>query len=197
MTFYSIVFGVLFLASANKVWHAILGQSHSGLLQSITLMLLIASDVIYTSHVIEEKNRPYSFNMKLLDLLNFFLLGFALIALDPMGGTDFYDGGGNEGPPQHVGTQMNEPLFWFLVCTYWVILIFWNRSGSIYEGIAEWWAPWIQPIGLLGFFPMLGLACWMPDTVIATILRALIAVGCLMYLLMYKRIIAEKIVRTP
>lgn len=195
MTFYSIIFGVLFLESANKAWHAILGQSHTGLLQSITLMLLIASDVIYTSHVIEEKDRGYSFNMKLFDLLNFFLLGLALIALDPMGDMDFYDRHGNEGPPQHVGTQMNEPLFWGLVCIYWIVLILWNINGRLYKGIAEWWAPWVQPMGLLGFIPMFFCSLVWPDMIFTTILRVLIAIACLMYLITYKRVLADKILQ--
>jgi hypothetical protein len=133
MTFYSIIFGALFLALLREVFVAL--AHNTGLFwEAAILALLVFSDVIYTSHFIEERKRSYTVGMKLLDLFSFLILVCALLVLDP------YDG-------NLVGMSLNSLfgrlfglipwltprlLFWFLLTIYWCSLTLWVRVASVH-----------------------------------------------------------------
>ena len=89
MTFYSMIFGILFLGAFREFLRSLNNESFAQICESATLMLLIFSDVIYTSHVVQDRQRPYTVVMKYTDLGSFILLSLAVFALDPTQGNLF------------------------------------------------------------------------------------------------------------
>src|ERR1044071_10132656 len=86
MTFYNIIFGILFLGGVREIFVALTSEHGGGLLafwEASILTLLIFSDVVYTSHVLEELKYPYTVWMKLIDLTSFILLTAALLLFNP------------------------------------------------------------------------------------------------------------------
>jgi hypothetical protein len=79
MTFYNIIFGILFVGACQTVLIGWLQGGDTLLLLFVTV--LIFNDVVNTSEVIEEREFHYTISMKLLDLLSFFALSTALILL--------------------------------------------------------------------------------------------------------------------
>jgi hypothetical protein len=74
MTFYNIIFGILLVAAVGEMLRSLNHPNWLHLWEATSLALLVVSDVIFTSHVIEERKKPYSVSMKFLDLFNFFIL---------------------------------------------------------------------------------------------------------------------------
>ena len=187
MTFYNIIFGILFFGATREAFRSAFHPQYAGLSLALTLMFLIFSDTVYTSHVIENKGKDYTMPMKLLDLFSFLLLSCALFALNPTQ-TNFFEVAATE---RIVGCRW-EPAFWFFLCLYWIVLILWNAFGGIRfsSGLLNM----IQPIYLALFAFMWILSIWWPDGGVAYVFRIVLAVATFAYLIGYKRIAADKIV---
>ncbi|NOT07357.1 MAG: hypothetical protein HOP28_04040 [Gemmatimonadales bacterium] len=116
MTFYGVVFGVLFLAAVQGV---LLSLGSPRLLPSATLVAIVFNDVIFATHVLEQ-GRRYSIPLKLLDLVAFILAVYALLVLNPA-----------ENPFQ-VDVSLSlpgvdrPPVFWGLLTAYWIVALIWN-----------------------------------------------------------------------
>ena len=196
MTFYHIIFGILFSVTAREVLGDILSWKVSGtieldgLLQGLTLMFLVVSDIMFTSHMVEEKKVDYTFNMKLCDLLRFFVLSAALYALNPNNDLLHIAEG-----KESVASAEFESIFWLLICMYWCLLIAWNEFGKVYEGLkaGDKWIRLIQPICLFVSIIMDIAATFWQVSVGAKTLRFVMAVGSCAYLVLYKPRAAEKL----
>lgn len=79
MTFYNIIFGILFFGACQTVLIGWLQGGDTWLLLFVTV--LIFNDVVNTSEAVEERRFKYTISMKLFDLLSFFALSTALILL--------------------------------------------------------------------------------------------------------------------
>lgn len=129
MTFYNIIFGILFLASTREIVLALASQSPAqSIWEPVTLAILIFSDVIYTSHTMEELRRPYTVWMKLIDLAIFCVLTTALLSINPSNGNFLQVDASNVLP-----ALTTHGCFWGLIATYWIMLMVWCWVGGIWS----------------------------------------------------------------
>ena len=121
MTFYNIIFGLLFMGSYSEVVRSLAAGKDfipEYFLQASVLSVLIFSDTIFTSMVIESTRRRYSITMKLLDLTSFILLSFAIVVLNPTNQNMFQVPVNAESLLHSVTITLgcsNETLFWALI----------------------------------------------------------------------------------
>jgi hypothetical protein len=157
LTFYNIIFGILFLCAVRELLQAWFDREWVRFWMSVALTLLISNDILFTSHLIEERHVPYSIAMKLSDLVNFVLLSMAVLMLSPRGnllGVDAQRGemhGGSS--PHHL---RREPSFWGLICAYWGICLLWDILGGAYDGDH---LVWRRSIPYLFFLPLVSIWC--------------------------------------
>jgi hypothetical protein len=144
MTFYNIIFGILFLAACRQV--LVLSDVVYGW-TAATIAVLVFNDAVNTSHVLERDTAPrYDIFMKLIDLCNFLVLSLALIGLKP-GDNPF---GVTQLPARLV--NLLQPWFvWLLVSVYWVLAILWNWRAGLYQ--SNHWPCWIKVISHLLVIP--------------------------------------------
>lgn len=168
MTFYNIIFGLLFLASVREVISELIFPAGM-FCEAVFLTLLIFSDVVYTSHVIEERKIFYNVFMKLIDLLNFLLLLAALCILNPS-------------EENHNLIQLDLPtmpvwIFWLIITVYWFFLIIWMSEAKVHptpnkiKRAIKSFCPGIRQEFQIGFIFLVnwGLVIGLIITVIATI----------------------------
>jgi RimJ/RimL family protein N-acetyltransferase len=140
MTFYNIIFGILLVAAVGEMLRSLNHPNWLHLWEATSLALLVVSDVIFTSHVIEERKKPYSVSMKFLDLFNFFILSAAIVALDPTD-TGYFRVASADRYKFLDGTA----VFWWLIVVYWAALVLWNVKCRIYKSVPRgtkwWWQP--------------------------------------------------------
>lgn len=79
MTFYNIIFGLLFLGACQAVLVSLGTGTDTMLLMLVAL--LIFNDAINTSEVVEERKFTYTLPMKLFDLASFLILATTLLVL--------------------------------------------------------------------------------------------------------------------
>jgi hypothetical protein len=180
MTFYNIIFGFLFIAAFRGFLRSLNADDFAQVFESTTLMLMIFSDVIYTSHLVEERKRPYSVGMKYLDLFSFIILGLAVFAMDPSS----YNLA--EGTPGSRLTRVDASvLFWLLIVLYWVLLLAWNTVAKCYEALPRKMAL-VQPLLLAPLIVMLLLTILAPTNSLTLVWRVLILVLIGLYTFLYK-----------
>ena len=184
MTFYNIIFGILFLASFREVIYSLNQPDSEHIFESLTLMLLIFSDVIYTSHVVEDREKRYTVGMKYTDLFNFLLLGFAVFALNPTK-DNIYQVAATSGWTE--GTWI--AIFWALIVVYWIGLILWNLQGVAYS---DRWMRYVQPLLLLPLLIMLILSIFAPEIAFTTIWQIIIMGAMAVYFGVYKPLVMTK-----
>lgn len=141
MTFYSIIFGYLFIEACKQFLCAFNtgGADHFA---AAAIAIMVFNDAVHTSDYFddpqpdERSGKPpvYTLALKLIDLASFFLLGFALISLDLYHGTLATPG------PEGRGRWMHEcPGFirlsvpWLLLSLYWVNASLWNVVDGMME----------------------------------------------------------------
>lgn len=194
MTFYNIIFGILFFGAFSEVIRSLAaGPDWKLFYQTATLSVLIFSDTIYTAVVIEGKRQSYSIVMKLLDLTSFILLSLAVVVIDP-----------NEKNMFHVDASRlrtlvcgnlgcePEAIFWALLTLYVLILIGWNASLRIYRNLKyHRWVTWVQPI-LATIFTAMAVLSWRPGwDPILDAARPTIFFLSLIYLVGYKTFLTK------
>jgi large-conductance mechanosensitive channel len=87
--------------------------------------------MLSTSSLVEaEKLVTYDQSLMMIDLLNFMLLAFALIVLNPE------DNLFNAKVPR-IGAALSEAGFWALLGVYWLLLIHWTFRAKLFEGIGR------------------------------------------------------------
>ena len=145
MTFYNVISGILFIGTCQAfvvhygtptAWYASL------------LMVVMFYESVITSHLLEGQDPPvktYSLKMKVLDLLAFILLAYALIAVSP----DSNPFGGGAAMPGAASPS----LFLFLLGAYGIVAICWNAAaGRSFERYSL-----VPPIVLFGAAGLLRL----------------------------------------
>lgn len=133
MTFYNIIFGILFLGAVREIFVSLAlppGQRWLAGCHAVILTLLIFSDVVYTSHAIEELRKGYGVGMKLLDLLNFIILTLALLTLNPTQ-NNMLQLSVESVYRDNTWIPAPHALFWFLITLYWIGLTLWVKEGKI------------------------------------------------------------------
>jgi hypothetical protein len=126
MTFYNIIFAILFFGASRELFVSIVERNWLKFFMALSLAICVFNDTLYTSHYIEKDAEVYNVKMKLLDLLNFLVLGISLVILSPRNNV-FYDG--SDVP----GVTISEPpawCFWGLLVIYWIIARCWNRLAE-------------------------------------------------------------------
>lgn len=162
MTFYNIIFGLLFIGAFREVVFALSGGPDWRLFcLAGTLSMLVFSDTIYTSLVIEGKKKRYRAPMKLLDLWSFILLSFAVVVLNPKENDLFEVDVTKVLNAVTIGTGWNwEALFWGLLTLYMINLVVWNSLLSIRDVMwRDRWVKWVQP-ALVLLFALMTAAAW-------------------------------------
>ena len=132
MTFYNIIFGLLFLGACQAVLVS-LGSGTDTLLL-ILVALLIFNDAINTSEVVEERKFAYTLPMKLFDLASFLLLATTLIILSE-NGKNFLDVPVYSAIPSLLKHASAPPL---LLLVYCAMVAGWNLSSPEVGRIDEW-----------------------------------------------------------
>lgn len=132
MTFYNIIFGLLFLGACQAVLVS-LGSGTDTLLL-ILVALLIFNDAINTSEVVEERKFAYTLPMKLFDLASFLLLATTLIILSE-NGKNFLDVPVYSALPSLLKHASAPPL---LLLVYCAMVAGWNLSSPEVGRIEEW-----------------------------------------------------------
>jgi hypothetical protein len=187
MTFYNIIFGILFLCAIREVLQAWFDGESVRFWMSAALTLLISNDILFTSHLIEERHIPYTIAMKLTDLLDFVILSMGVLMLSPRGnllGVQAREGQADaDRLPCHI---RREPAFWGLICAYWSVCLLWDILGGAYAGESHIWR---RSIPYLFFVPLVGtwcLAYWLPRGRLIRLARPAVAVLAAGYLLLFK-----------
>jgi hypothetical protein len=135
MTFYNIIFGILFLGACRQLLH--LFDTPAGW-TAATIAVVIFNDVMNTSQVLESKERRnYSVPMKLIDLINFILLGLALVSLKPD------DNPFQIKPANSLVTILKPWVTWLLLTLYWAFIILWNWLCGLYSRV------WPKPVSIV------------------------------------------------
>lgn len=191
MTFYHIIFGLLFVGAFAEVISALAkGPDWNLFCLAATLSVLVVSDVIYTSVVIESKKYRYTMKMMLLDLLSFILLSFAVITLNPT--SHMFEVDATEALRAFVSRigSSREALFWFLLTIYMLNLYFWNKLMMIEDPIKRQHYQrfyLVQPTYALIFAFMCLMASHTSELgVVLNYFRMLVLIAVLAYLVIYK-----------
>jgi hypothetical protein len=124
MTFYNIIFGVVFICSVFTFLAALADGSNLIILlpQSILIFLMSFNDIINTSEAVETEKADYNLPLKSLDSINFVLYMFVLFSIKPnnkilnIDFSDFYSS---------ITTNRSK-IFWILVFIIFSVSFFWN-----------------------------------------------------------------------
>ncbi len=127
MSFYQILFSVLFLAACREAFQTFPDINKAPFKLAATVSLLIFNDILYTSHEIELDNIFYSIPMKIVDLFNFLILATAIILLNPNDNILFVK------RKEILSEKQRETWFWCLICAYWILALVWDLLGNIYS----------------------------------------------------------------
>lgn len=120
MTFYNIIFGILFVGATKELLQAFFDQEWRKFSLALTYALIVANDVVYTSHAVEDSSVTYTVGMKLVDLLLFMILAYCLVFMNPGDNTLLV-----HAPGQHL-TNEKEIRFWILLTLYWTASLVWD-----------------------------------------------------------------------
>jgi hypothetical protein len=124
MTFYNIIFGILFFAASKEVLRCVYSQEWIELVMALTIGVFIINDTVFVSEMIEQRGHPYKIKLKLIDVLCFMLLYAAIVMLYP----EAFDV--KVSSPWSV--QSRDLIFWILLMLYWMCIIWWNyESGFV------------------------------------------------------------------
>lgn len=140
MTFYNIIFGILFLGAVREIFasFALPEQIRSlAFWKAAALTIIVFSDVVYTSHILEDLKKKYNVWMKLLDLVNFIILTLALLSLNPTASNMFQLSVEPMFIKYNIGNPAPDWFFWTLLSIYWLLIIMWIRQGEVHPDDAE------------------------------------------------------------
>jgi RimJ/RimL family protein N-acetyltransferase len=181
MTFYSILFGSLLLAAVREVLRSLNQPDWSHLWEATTLALLIISDVLYTSHIVEDRKKPYLVTLKFLDLFSFFVLCMAIFALNP---TD--KGYFGVAVADRYKFLDGTAVFWCLIVVYWGALVLWNFRCDAYRYVPKGTQWWWQPVLGAPLLVMALAAVIAPGSTFARAFSLLVTACVAAYLGLYK-----------
>jgi len=179
MTFYNIVFGIIFLAAVRELLQAAFDRRWTAFFQAATLSLVIFNDVIFTAHEIEELRLFYNIHMKIIDLLLFLLLALAVVIIEPKENVLQIRAGGRD------GRKLREFNLWLVLTAYWILALGWDWVGRVYSGRPP--LVWVLPLLMLIPFAALAAATFKGKETAATgILRPVMPLLMLGYIGIFK-----------
>jgi hypothetical protein len=136
MTFYNIIFGILFLGACQAAVASI-GTNLDGWLL-VLVAVLIFTDVVNTSEAVENRGVEYTIWMKLYDLVSFLLLGMSIILLSKSTKNFLLDTDVYQLLPEWLKYQVVPPV---LLLAYCVIVALWTLNSPKLITPEQWPAP--------------------------------------------------------
>jgi hypothetical protein len=133
MTFYNIIFGILFLGACQAAVASI-GTDLDGWLL-ILVAVLIFTDVVNTSEAVENRGVEYTIWMKLYDLLSFLLLGLSIILLSKSTKNFLLDTDVYHLLPEFLKYQIVPPV---LLLVYCAVVALWTRDSPKLVTREQW-----------------------------------------------------------
>lgn len=177
MTFYSIIFGILFVGACKELFQTLLQKNWDEFSEAASVTLLIFNDVLYTSQELESGQVPYLLQMKFIDLVDFLLLAMAIVMIDPC--------------ENQLGVKSNSPFkrreffFWSLLTVYWILTLEWNQMEAVAQELTPTYVAF-QCALLLILIAMSMLAAMWPSRLVTTLMRRCIPVLLLVYFVPWK-----------
>ena len=192
MTFYSIMFGVLFIGSVQALIHSFSVSNWNSMSLAGVLCILIFNDTLYTSHIVDKDPKLYSVPMKRIDLLNFFIFALCILCITPDGTTlttgSFLDllTYKKDSVVVNNSPSIHESIFWLLLVIYTFFAIAWNHLSE--NRLMDMVNPksWLTLKSWLVFFPMIFISYFFYDCKLVMWLRIVIILYLLIYLLFIK-----------
>jgi len=143
MTFYSILFAVLFFECVRILAKVVLEDTNIPLALPITMVVLISNNVLFTTAVVEEKRlgEPnYDVAAKLLDLLAFALVSIALLLLSP--GSNLFQVDASRLDSWAKGSRWlgNDSVVaaWVAILLYQTTNLVWNWTTLAFKRYPKW-----------------------------------------------------------
>lgn len=123
MTFYNVISGILFFG-AVQVLLASLGTPSAWPAAALTIIIL--NESVMTSELLEagSSSVSYTLPMKLVDLLGFSTLVWALLILSPTSNTF------NVNVSDTLPGANTPRWFWGLLTVYWLVTLVWNHLAQ-------------------------------------------------------------------
>lgn len=121
MTFYNIIFGLVFVMSFFTSI-SVLGAAKDRLLlfsESVLILLMSFNDIINTSDAVEHEKTDYPLSLKSLDALNFVFYMISIFAIQP--DNDISNINVTNLIPKH-----DETVFWAIVMMIFLVGLLWN-----------------------------------------------------------------------
>jgi cytochrome bd-type quinol oxidase subunit 2 len=134
MTFYNIIFGILFLGACQAVLLSLNRETDTGLITLVALMIF--NDAVNTAEAVEERKFDYTIGMKLIDLASFLVLATTLILLSE-NTKNFLDAPIYSSLPEWIRHPSVPPA---LLLVYCGLVAGWNRASKDIWKRSEW--PW-------------------------------------------------------
>lgn len=125
MTFYSILFGLVFVMSFFTTISVLggVGDRLPLLSESVLILAMSFNDIINTSEAVENEKSDYSLLLKALDALSFFLYMIAIFAVQPKNSVSNID-------VTAIFPVHNEMIFWIVVTVIFLIGFLWNTIND-------------------------------------------------------------------
>lgn len=134
MTFYNIIFGILFLGACQAFLISLSCETDTWLITLVALMIF--NDAVNTAEVVEQRQFDYTIWMKLIDLVSFLVLAATLILLSE-GTKNFLDAPIYLDLPEFIRHPSIPPA---LLLVYCGLVAGWNWTSKDIRKRSEW--PW-------------------------------------------------------
>jgi hypothetical protein len=148
MTFYSILYSVLFISSfSNMLLIVISKREFLYAVISAIFCLVIINDIIYSSHQLDKDSEKYLLAMKFIDLLNFLVLSIGLILISPQNNIFV---GNLSTAPSFLISEYRIMFIWLTIGIYFSISIIWDFLfyKSLMKNIKTKFFRWFRENGL-------------------------------------------------
>ncbi len=134
MTFYNIIFGILFLGACQALLLSLNAETDTRLITLVALMIF--NDAVNTAEVVEQREFAYTIRMKLIDLASFLVFSTTLILLSEHT-KNFLDAPVYSSLPAFLKHPSTPPI---LLLVYCGLVAAWNRASTDIRQKSEW--PW-------------------------------------------------------
>ncbi|MBK9147136.1 MAG: hypothetical protein IPM12_04845 [Flavobacteriales bacterium] len=177
MTYYNILFGLLFIGAFREVLHS-LGTSNFW--AALLILSIVVNDMINVTDQFEQRGHGpmYSVWMKLIDLICFMAVALALICLDPEESFMKMD------VVRKIPWHDRPWLPWALLTLYWSLAVAWNALSKEYsfKRNGDRYDLWIQIWSILFIVPFLFNTIWVAVYGPAPLTTKYVACGTLLAL---------------
>ncbi len=180
MTYYNILFGLLFIGSFREVLHS-LGTSN--IWAALLILAIVVNDMINVTDQFEQRGHgpKYSVWMKLIDFICFIAVALALICLDPEESFMKMD------VVQKIPWHDQPWLPWAMLTLYWSLAVVWNALSKEYsfKRSNDWQDRWIQIWSILFIAPLLFNTLWIAVHGPTPLTNKYVTIGTLIVLIAY------------